>query len=198
MKLRFLGKGRLLRFHVSFAAGPGSVGMAIKMRSGELYIGCVCAMYALGTCCTMYALRKICAMFSIDQAVAGNCTALHAWSTGPTILPILFSDENQSLSQKPPKSSDLLCFCFSSPQFLSCFFLFSFSFSFFPFFFWCSVCEPKSMLLDHATDWPEDLTCRAHQNRRSCIPGSCTLSILRKWNCSSHWKAGQKAPCYLF
>jgi hypothetical protein len=26
----------------------------------------------------MYALRKFCAMFSIDEAVAGNCTALHA------------------------------------------------------------------------------------------------------------------------
>jgi hypothetical protein len=77
------------------------------------------------------------------------------------------------------------------------FFLFPF-FYFFPFFFWCSICEPKSMLLYHATDWPEELTWRAHQNRRSCIPGSCTLSILRKWNCSSHWKAGQKAPCYLF
>jgi hypothetical protein len=48
----------------------------------------------------MYALRKICAMFSIDEAVAGNCTALHAWSTGPKILLILFSDENQSLSHR--------------------------------------------------------------------------------------------------
>jgi hypothetical protein len=71
-------RGTLLRFNVSFAAGPGLVGMAMKMRSRELYIGCVCAMYALRTCCTMYALRKFCAMFSIDEAVAGNCTALHA------------------------------------------------------------------------------------------------------------------------
>jgi hypothetical protein len=100
MKLRFLGEGTLMRFYVSFAAGPGSVGMAMKMRSRELYIGCVCAMYALRTCCTMYALRKFCAMFSIDEAVAGNCTALHALSTGPTILLILFSDENQSLSHR--------------------------------------------------------------------------------------------------